>query len=732
MQRLLTATVCCILQVAFASMMFAQAPTAATTPVTKTPAQQNFRWMEYSRATFIPSDFQSIIPVRDEGPLAANSEYYSPTVRIPARFKVPVHILGNKVFPESQENQHIEASVAGFFKFTRDNEPIVPFQSTSYFLARHTGSLSRLIMPYWGALQSRDVPGGGIYYRYLDINPQIDGPDKLIIEWRVQPAKMPSPPILGFQAHIILKEPCSPNMNYYAAIEFHYDTLRQPFSWLELPRNAVHEALIGAAVGLKNLGQVDEHDAYGPPFSNITEEGDGIDNQNTLMLPPPPVPGNSKIVGFTRVPVYLGQFHIPELYAYLPRLYEGFLAPYSSFFHMSFPTQGYKIKPVDNDLLTIIYTGGIDSTQYPDSSNIVISPGRSISVSSRFLHRGCAAPRNVTLKAVIYRNNRVFDSVQYTGITFQPGADTLVTFPKIVIGPKYKPGTYTLAVFHNYLDDIPANDTASTIFHVRTRSKYDFGPVEILEPDLKRSSERLIFNYGSPIRIKARFANMGLTTVRSVPFGYRILDHQGKQVHSARLTPKRVYAPGTSTIVTFPDWEPRATGSHFIAPGTYYIEVYSALPGDSVRSNDTLAGTGRVQPSWWGRDPQALRRRRITFELRPKVDIEVLGTETHPHAPATGSVVPESSFTPLLFFRNNGSKDARNIRVQVTITNPLGLASSHTVIIPEIKAGNIIEFPLGRTNIRFSGNYCVDVTVKFPDDVVVSNNRTKWCFKAQR
>lgn len=726
MQRLLIAAVCCILQVALSTAIFAQAVLEAPAqPIPVTPAQQNFRWMEYDSAIFIPSSFQTIIGQHDEGPLAADSKYYSPTVRIPARFGVPFLILGDRVLTNSEINQHIEASVAGFFKFTRDEEPIFPYSLVSYSLERCEGPLTRLIMPYWGKLESVDVQGGGIYYRYFDEDPLVDGPDKLVIEWRVRPVGLLPPVILGFQAHVIIRHPCPPLSTHYATIEFHYGSAPDSFSWLNVPGKEPDDFRIGAAVGLKNQGQKDQNDAPGA-YAGTPGTDEGIDDQNTLMLPPDYVlrdgDNDDNNVGITRVPVYLVDPPVPELFATTPRRYGMQGSPYSPFFHLKFPKRGYKIKPVDNDLLTLgpVPGGSGDSSIFIDSVT-AINPGEFFQVRCRFLYAGCAIPRDIVTTAIVLQGGKEVDRVQDIIRVLQPGADTLINFPKKFGGPLYKPGTYELVVFHNYRDDVRSNDTARIRFLVRARR--DFGPVELVEPVLKYSSERSVFRYRSTIRIKARFANTGLTTVRNIPVGYRILNHRGRQVHAARLVLRGTYAPGKTAVVTFPNWRPDVSG-------TYYIEVYSALSGDDITDNDTLQNMRSIAPpgrEWAGSDFKILHV--PSFEVRPAVDIEVLGSGAHD--PATGSVV-KRSFTPRLFFRNNGGSDARNVPVQVAITNLHRLVSSRTIVIPEIKAGHVVEFPLGSTDINTVGQYCIAVAVKMPGDQVNDNDRTQWCFKGQR
>lgn len=715
MLRLLTATVCCILLVAFASMAFAQSPfTAATQPVIKTDAEQNFRWMEYFRADTIRPRYNTIIHDQDLTPIATNSNYFSPTVRIENEFKVPFTIIGTRITPSQESAVHIEASVAGFFKFTRNEEPINPPTMTSYFLEWTTGDLSRLIMPYWGALESIGVPEGGIYHKYVEENSLIEGPDRLIIEWKVRAMGSTSPSILNFQAHIILRQPESPNSRYYATIEFHYGDNPLSFSWLNVPPGSPYDPKIGAAVGIKHLGQDDQ---YNTPAFYHGDPGSGLDDENTLMLPPNPVfSNNDNNIGVTRVPVYLGTSPMPELYSFTPFIYQGITAPPSRFFHLSFPRHGYRVKPVDNDLLT---TG--PGIKLPLDSNTVDS-NRNFNVKAVFINKGGITLHNIPATAVVYRGGREMERAQGIISTLPPDADTLLIFSKKFGGSAYKPGAYQLVVFHGHTDQVPSNDTACTNFNVRHNR--DFGPLELLAPDLQHQPNISEFNYPAPISVKARFANLGYESVRFIPVGYRILNHEGKPVHTARITLRRSFRPGASVEVTFPQWQPRT-------PGRYYIEVFSTLFRDGIVSNDTLPGTRTITYTWWGNTEQDRQAQHIPFHVRPVKDIEVLSAPSHPHAPVTGSTIT-GSFTPRLFFRNCGVSTAQNIPVQVLVKVGNRSLSSHTLIIPEIKAGHVIEFPLGTTIIASSGTYCVSVEAKMPGDQVSSNNKTQWCFKGQR
>ena len=681
----------------------------------QTPPQTNWRWNEFYGVEAIEKDYQSL---PNDGQTkyiqgSDNARYDSPTFQFKVDFSENFSILGEEFFP-AQNTVYIQASVAGFFKFTTNPATIQPLSSTSYYLQPVTAGLNRLIMPYWGKLRGRQ--GGGIFYRFFDNSPAISGPDSLVIEWRVEQDD-PNGGVSGsFQAHVALRP--THTSRHYLAIEFHYD-LTDPNSLSWQQPLSISDVMRGAAVGLKNRGQQDQFDTqYGiywnqPDYHNY---GPGLDDGNSLIIARDIAPSGDPVAQ-TRVPVFTQNASSPPVPEWNGWLAYNFNAVPSNIFHYSFPalpTKGYRVKPVENDIL--VGDVRIRTFVVTDTTKPYYRGGTAGVPRASYTNHGPMSITDLHVTATIHKDNLLI--LESTAIipVIESGETIIVDFPDTVNdGGGLAPGRYTLCAYHDYPpDDDRSNDTACRYFFIR--DLVDIAPVEIVGPVLTSPPNLATYELNSTVGIVGKFINYGDDEVVDVPVGCMILDAAGNVVYSALNTIGDPWPVDEERAWTFPTWSPGV-------PGIYYVTIFSAFPGDSIPTNDTIYSIPIASPIWWRYPGHEFHTLRIPFEVLPSYDVGMESVPLHPHSPIDGSLVTEEQVEVKALIRNHGREDATDVRVQLEIhelspTTPETIHKEDIVvpIIPSRSVQEVAFAPVQNARLASGGPYYAVITTRLEGD----------------
>lgn len=698
MRRMIHACACCLLLAMLALNAGAQSmPPSATA---------NFRWNEYTTVQRFTDDsgFQTIVGAFGTQPVSGSDgkAFNNSTIALPvALFQgLDISVLGNRFYGDA----NVQVSVAGFFKFVSATSPaFTPPSSTSYFLEPNYEDLNHLIMPFWGNLGTTGT-NEKIWYNYSAI-----GPPTLKIEWHVH---APGSPTIRFQAWISLKLVSTSTPHYYATIEFHYDKAGMPaMIWSAPVSGGGYQN--GAAIGLKNWGQYDGGAHFiGPYMSN---NSGGEDDGNTLMIPPVQ---NGPDPAYTRVPMHLvGTDWIPEWYACTP-LQDATAGPASTIFHYKLPPEGYRVKPVDNEIITS--TVSTRRTR-SDTSKPTFDRGFPAIMIATFTNRGTDSVFNIPVRADVHKNLTLIKTSVSTITSLAPGDSVVITFPDSVntVADSLLPGSYTVCAYHSLSNDQNrSNDTACSDFTIR--DTIDMAPMEILSPDLTVSPSFTHLPNRVPVPIRVRFGNCGTSPATNVRIGYHIRNGSGEVVAVMTDTIPGTIVAGDTVTRQLPSWTP-------VKGGYYYIDVFTALRGDRINRNDTILSMPKSDFVWWGTSEDNRQAQHIPFIVQVENDIAVSDPAYSPHIPATGATVV-GSFRPAILIRNTGITNATGIPVNLTIRNSNNaIVNTQNAAIPLLGSNGVTEQLFGPVTLA-PGNYCATVTTSLPEDENAANDSRTWCF----
>ncbi|MEO6046359.1 MAG: T9SS type A sorting domain-containing protein [Candidatus Kapaibacterium sp.] len=706
MRRVIFASACCLLLAVLARNAGAQSMPASTSA--------NFRWNEYTTVERFTdeSGFQTILDDPNTLPVTGSGglNYNSSTITLPLSVfqTLDISVMGEEFFNDA----NVQVGVAGFFKFfhsiPNSSGPtpapaITPPSSTSYFLAPNFGDLNHLIMPFWGNLNSAGS-GEGIWYNYSS-----SGTPTLKIEWHVH---APGTQTFKFQAWVILKVVNNSTMHYYATIEFHYDKTEMAGTIWSAPTNG-YTYQSGAAVGLKNWGQYDDRLHFiGPYWSNSSG---GEDDRNSMMIPPVQ---NGTDPAYTRVPMhYINSEWVPEWYACTP-LQESTSGSASTIFHYKLPPEGYRVKPVDNEILT---SNAGAKRRMGDSVKPIFDRGIAAIMTATFKNRGTDSEFNVPVRVDVFRNLALIKTSTDTITALAPGDSIVIAFPDSIntAADSLLPGSYTLRAYHSLSNDQNRlNDTACSDFTIRETA--DMAPMEILSPSLTVSPSFTHLPIGVPVPIRVRFGNCGTSPATNVRVGYHIRNGSGEVIATVTDSIQGTIVAGDTTTRQLPSWTP-------VKGGYYYIDVFTALPGDRIRRNDTILSMPNSNFVWWGTSEEHRQAQHIPFIVQVTRDIAVSDPAYSPHIPVTGTTV-NGSFQPAILIRNLGSSNATGIPMNLVIRNNGNVSVNMQSAATASLASNGVTEALFNPVTLAPGNYCATVTAIMLGDENPANDSRTWCF----
>jgi len=554
----------------------------------------------------------------------------------------------------------------------------------------------RVLMVYWTDLYTSGVssPTGGVYYR-------VDGtaPNRVMtFEWRARSYFYPAGNPGNFQAKLY-ETPAGKAEFFYGPNSINKTK----------PSNNPQFIGYGAAVGIKNLGQVANTGGGTLPVND--------ESKLLMLLDPAQVPDTVAITTL-RTFSWQGQWnYYPENYAYqfsyaLPTTHYR-ASPY---FHYGFPTLdgqqiGYRLVPIIDDVTP-------DSVWFtPERKANVYLSGSTITINAQFLNQGKNIRQNVPVKALVYRDQDLANPIAtVTGNAFpvataQLGKSQVTLSPALTAPLTDFSGIYTVKVISMLdIDQDISNDTLTGQFFIS--KPFDVASWNLLQPYENKLPLKYQYPLGIGVPIEARFLNIGFNAVKDVPVGYWIFDENGNKVGEGQTIVPGTWDPSSFRDINMPTWTPTK-------PGHYFVKIYTNLDKDENRLNDTL-------PNW--------KSLGFPFDANYEIELMALPAGAGPHSPQEFQSYPDGRRIPVFVnINNNGIADATNVPATVTIKNAAGTVvyTRQATILTVPSGGAIVrqEFPDFIPN--GSGQYCLTVTVNDPQDPVTENNTATWCFNVK-
>jgi len=230
-------------------------------------------------------------------------------------------------------------------------------------------------------------------------------------------------------------------------------------------------------------------------------------------------------------------------------------------------------------------------------------------------------------------------------------------------------------------DENPANDTLSGTFTVRVTN---VGVAAIVAP-------ADTVDTGATVTPQARVKNYGTEAV-SFPVRFRIGSFYSDSQNVSSL------APGDSALVSFTNWNAAQRGTHA-------VRCTTALSGDVVRANDTLAGL-------------------VTVRVR---DVGVSGINK-----PIGTYGPREVVTPTATIRNYGNVPA-GFEVWMLVTDPNGspyYSDSETIASLDA-ANNLVVNTFQPCTLRLLGDWSVKCSTALFGDNHPENDVKTAAFKTR-
>ncbi len=363
----------------------------------------------------------------------------------------------------------------------------------------------------------------------------------------------------------------------------------------------------------------------------------------------------------------------------------------------------YRFRRVLDDLAcdSVWFDAGDSTNSYSQNS--------AVTVSARLINLGANPKNDIPFQFDVYDNKQtlVYSSEQAIvspGNRFGTATHTFNAIPGTINDVA---GIYEVYAYPtNPVDEDYKNDTCRVPYFVLGQN--DVMPFLLLQPFENTPPLFTKYPVGNGVPFEARFLNAGVRDELNVPIGYEIYRQGGDvPIFAGNAVIPGAFSSATFRDVNIPTWTPDE-------PGVYCVRVFSSLPNDENRTNDTL--------------PKG--QNDFCFTVAYEIELAALNggtTQQNPVYPIGRPIVMDE------LFENNGLTDATNSQATMYVYDPSGEeVYKESVQVQDITADG------GRTLQQFPdftpplasgpGRYCVGVSISHPDDLVGSNDSTSFCF----
>lgn len=646
-------------------------------------AQVAITWNEYRAVEEFSEPFESITNLPDPIPFTdnGNGTYSLTATNFSFAFLNGMHT--DPVFHVSPKGVAI---ISGTLP---SGSPAAPYDLA--FSSQSPSWNTKLLMPFWGSFGV--APQGGIQARIQSLSSgDPRGSKVLTIEWHVYEQTSISP--LG---------PIRFQMRLYEGtniIEYHYDALSYPG---ELRKDPM--AASGAVIGIKNLGQKVSCD----PTQSQDDRSLIILNRTVSFgvqtLQPIHCIGSSAntLCGPCASSGHNNEW--AELTSAMPPFSS---APhYSTSFHYSLPSVGYRIKPV------IVDVGGDTNGSGSRVCNIY-KGGDTITFANSFSNHGTDVALNVPVTAQLLRYvsdtlDTILAQVRDTIEMIAPGASLRHLFSgRYILPDTPAKGIYRVRLWCNLPGDSNRlNDTVTYTLNVAGRS--DAMACCINSPQLNATKPPARYPLNKPIPLSAGFFNAGANSIGTMPVLFRIADANGVILHTKDSSLIDM-EPGEERGVYLGYWTPRR-------PGLYYAIASTHLPGDAAVRNDTLYSYPYATP---GRRTEELLPL-IPFIVAHPVDVAIIPIRRVDSLTMFPGAFASISATLV----NNGACDQKDVIVTANIVQrgTKRVIYTKSIRISRIEAGarQSIFFPAA--TIKSKGGYEMTISINHRGDTNRGDNK---------
>ena len=687
--------------------------------------ENNVAWNGYETVERLPSTFVSIVP--DIGTFfIAGSESLDPyvdnqTVPITLPFDF---LLNRRKYLAGSELRAGITGVLSLNQFDVDDpdEPIMLNAIGSYHLSPYPvdgmspEESSHLLAPFWGEFTSVSPfgPSGGIYTKHEVL---VDH-ETFTIEWHVRPYNTIDR-LGSFQVKFVRFFDSTLTDNYW--IEYHYDSENA----LVMPEPTLVElAHKGAFVGMKHEGQ-----EFGNPESDITptpEPNPGEDDEKLLIITSPDHYLSDH--SFTRLNTRKqgAVNYVPDLFASNPLTATPAAIDPSPLFHFTFPTVGYRSKPIESDLESM--SGEALDPELPLTTVMagtpsLFNPTDDIWIDGVFRNNGTTAKQNLVVSAEVRQGNQLVDQLDATIPTIDVGSEVTIRFPRFLNKQTVNaPGLYTVCLTtSDPTDGDHTNDITRFAFIIREST--DLMPTTIMEPELSKGRVRHHYAAGNDVPIRVRYLNSGNSVVTNAQVGYRILSEDNQVLYETDITLTESWGPMETREVQFQPWQNASEG-------TYYIEAWSSHQNDAISDNDALRAQNSIEKYRFNScSPSSTVATDWAFGILPGVEIEVGEPGVLPHWPGVNESY-NNSVPVIITLRNNGALDVTNLPVNVRIKDAGGIVVyDKTEILSSISAGRGLSYLTFPDFVSSTpGSYTLEANAPLAGDNYIENNDATWPF----
>lgn len=243
----------------------------------------------------------------------------------------------------------------------------------------------------------------------------------------------------------------------------------------------------------------------------------------------------------------------------------------------------------------------------------------------------------------------------------------------------------------------------------------DVATITIFSPQSYGDPYRTVYPIGFPIRIEARFKNVGANTQRDVAVGYTISNRAGTILFIDSAIIQGDWGANQLRDLVISEYLP------YRLPSTLYVRVFTKLANDEDRSNDSLP-----------REPGP----GLPFTTRYLHEVGSMPFDPGV-TPATDATYPMGPIPIRIAFVNDGFADATNIPARVSIRqdNPYygRLIYSRSITIPMLPGGDTapgtIIFEQFPDFIPPSpGSYWIEASIRSQEDIFYGNDSIRWKF----